>query len=34
MILNEAWERVAAVPVIKSMHPETRAKILRALTGA
>ena len=32
-LLGEAWDRVAEVPVVKSMHPETREKIRRALMG-
>ena len=33
-ILHEAWDRAKVLPIIKSMHPETRLLIVRAILGA
>ena len=33
-ILHQAWSRVECLPIIKSMHPETRRSIFIAIVGA
>lgn len=32
-ILHSAWDRVGALPIIKSMHPDTRRSIFLAIVG-